>query len=61
MLVPFAILATPLVLGANQNLTLSAIDGPIGLDGFSFEVVPEPTSAAILIGLGLCGLTRRRR
>ena len=59
-------LATPVVIPANTNILIQATSGAVGIEGVTFDIVesasvPEPSSACLLVGLGLCGLMRRRR
>jgi len=52
--------STPLLLGANQQFTMSATSGSIGIEAMNITAVPEPSSFALL-GLGVLSFTGFRR
>jgi|TARA_B110000879_G_scaffold51302_1_gene72775 hypothetical protein len=52
--------STPLILAADEQFTMSATAGIIGIEALTLTVVPEPSSTALL-GLGGLALILRRR
>jgi len=52
--------STPLTIAANTSFSLSATAGTIGLESIDLTAIPEP-STALLGGIGLLALFRRRR
>lgn len=52
--------ASPFILAANTQITFAVTSGAIGIEGMTLEVVPEPSSTALL-GLGGLALILRRR
>jgi len=60
------VLPAPVTIAANTPILIQATAGTVGLNDITFDIVetasvPEPSSACLLVGLGLCGLMRRRR
>lgn len=51
----------PIFIPAGTNLTFASVAGTIGVENITIETVPEPASAVLLAGIGVLGLSRRRR
>lgn len=52
--------STPIAIAANTNFSLGATTGTVSFENIVLTVIPEP-SAALLGGIGLIALLRRRR
>ena len=52
---------SPIAIAANTDFSVFATSGNIGLQAISISAIPEPSSVALLGGIGLLGFVRRRR
>lgn len=54
--------ANPIIIAANTDFVVGDVSvGTVSLQDLDLTVIPEPTSAFVILGLGICGLSRRRR
>ena len=56
--------ANPIVIPALTNFTIGDVSAgatAVSLQDLNLSVVPEPSSVLLLLGMGVCGLARRKR